>query len=452
MRLLFFNGVNTVGGVQVLVSHNKSHLQFDLGVVRNPGIAPTTSLFNDFVHPRRHDPLRDYLRAGMAPRVQGLFRSGPTGTDPVVTNPPLTGDLPVVSPTYTAQLAAFVSHVHLDHINLLPSVADDVPVIVGQDTEAMINTLVAVGDLPRIGATVETVAPRQSFMVGDLNCQPMPVDHDLPGANGVLVTTPSGNLAYTGDWRHHGAHPERMAAFAEACRDQKVDVLLTEASTIKPKPARPQLSEPQLRERVEHLISSTDGLVGIGVHTANLDRIAALAQAAERNDRNLVLTSDTARRMLAARDHGIVEPGIMKDVYVAEPDEDGTLIDLTAVTADEVAGDKQAFVCESQPATWYRLLDYGLGPDDLYIHANGAPYGGRDPAWPTLLTWAQQLRVRFEVLEAHGHALPDDLEWLVQTIGPSAVIPVHTNHPHLFPDGPWKTVLPERGESIWLNH
>jgi ribonuclease J len=43
------------------------------------------------------------------------------------------------------------------------------------------------------------------------------LDHDVPGASGYLVTTSDGVLAFTGDIRFHGHHPER--SWADVTRD-----------------------------------------------------------------------------------------------------------------------------------------------------------------------------------------------------------------------------------------
>jgi ribonuclease J len=42
------------------------------------------------------------------------------------------------------------------------------------------------------------------------------LDLDVPGASGYLVTASDGVLAFTGDIRFHGHHPERSARRAAA--------------------------------------------------------------------------------------------------------------------------------------------------------------------------------------------------------------------------------------------
>ncbi len=127
MKLTFWNGVDTVGGVQVLASGERGSLIFDLGVVRNPHIAPRRALFNDFVRPRPDSVLADYLRAGMAPRLEGLFdsRYGDGSTDPAVLYSALTADLPLVRTASVGRVAVYVSHLHDDHMALLPFVAPE---------------------------------------------------------------------------------------------------------------------------------------------------------------------------------------------------------------------------------------------------------------------------------------------------------------------------------------
>jgi len=54
------------------------------------------------------------------------------------------------------------------------------------------------------------------------------VDHDVPGASGFLITTPTASIAFTGDHRWHGLHPELTERFADEARG--ADVLIQEAA------------------------------------------------------------------------------------------------------------------------------------------------------------------------------------------------------------------------------
>ena len=49
--------------------------------------------------------------------------------------------------------------------------------------------------------------------VGEIEVEIVPVDHDAYGAAALLIRTPDHFIAYTGDLRLHGYHPERTKEF-----------------------------------------------------------------------------------------------------------------------------------------------------------------------------------------------------------------------------------------------
>lgn len=457
MQLTSFNGLSTVGGVQLLLSSGGGSLLFDLGVVRNPGIAPAKVLFNDFVQPRPSDPLRDLLRAGMAPPVAGLYRTRDDG-DPAWLFRARHGVREVSTPGEDGTLAVFFSHVHDDHMGLLPFVAPDVGIHVSAETGAFHDALVAAGEVPAAGAPLRPVADGDTFSVGDLVVEPVPIDHDIPGCAGLIARDGDVTLAYTGDWRGHGSHPKLVEAFIERCRAAGVDILVTEASTVTGGAPRPSISEHELRERFDRQVATAEGLVTLGFAPRNVERVAALAEISARHDRQLVVRPATARILqeVGWGSEYLVPDGLLADsqVLVLASPEDGAEQavdqDWTMVDVATVAAHREAFVCEIRADERYLWLDLDAGAGDVHVHANGEPFGTTDPVWPTLETWTHQLGMELVVVDSHGHALPEDLRAMVREIAPDVVIPVHTNAPTSFPSGAYEVLLPTAGETIEL--
>ena len=96
-------------------------------------------------------------------------------------------------------------------------------------------------------------------------------------------------------------------------------------------------------------------------------------------------------------------------------------------------------------------LDMAAGPGDMYVHINGYPHGPADPGWQVLQTWTEKLGNRFEAISSHGHALPVDLQWLVDAVRPGLVVPVHTNAPDSFPASSAPVRSVRRGEELSLS-
>lgn len=454
--LRFLSGTTTVGGVQVLVSGGSGRLVFDLGVVGNPAIVRSRALFHSLLPVRDHSALIDYLRAGMAPLIENLYDEALLGTSVaavtehlredgfLLANDPLITD---ISPSATS---VFISHLHEDHMMLLPFVSPRIPVLMSEPGARLHRALVDAKALPPAAASVHGLATGSTRQVGDLTVEVIAVDHDVPGSAGILISTPDGSIAYTGDWRLHGRHPEFMTAFAERCGG--VDVLLTEASTAvpsgTPSTALPNIPEREVVEALDKLLSTSERGVYCSFHERNLERQQEIRDVAATHGRVLVLSARTYEIWRSAATFGFDSLDPSKGGVEVWADDLGA--STGGVTAAEVAADRSAFICEMRRWDRPRMLDVGAGPGDKYVYLNGYPHGPADPGWQVLETWVQALGVQFHAFSSHGHAMPADLQWLVEAIHPGVVVPVHTNAPDCFPATSVPVRAVRRGDEMSL--
>ncbi len=455
--LTFFNGTTTIGGVQASVQAGDSVLFFDFGTTPDP----TGSLFSRSSPPPPVGGLAAHLRAGMAPLVEGLYDpaqlTAAGGSVAAVVEPlsqhgrSLAG-IPVLD--QRGQMAIFVSHNHNDHCALLPFVNPDIPVLMSSDGAALHAGLTYAGVLPGSPATVQGLEEGEHLRIGELDLELIHVDHDVPGAAGFVLQAGDRRIAWTGDWRAHGHQPERMAAFAE--RASGVDLLITEGTTARPdsSPGRP-LSEAELAERVERIISATDGLAFVTPYPRNLRRLASLRDAAAATGRTLVLRPETLHGWRAAIQHGLAGPNpdhgsAPVGVLALGGDENHSTPAGTPVTVDDLRRSRNDFLVELQVPDRWVALAAGAGPGDVLVHTNGEPLGAWAPEWTSLQAWVKTLGLDFVWLDSGGHASPDDLAWLVETVQPGAVAAVHSAHPHLFPRTSVPLILPRRGQSFSL--
>jgi ribonuclease J len=437
-RLTFLGGTSTVGGVQVLARTTSAAVVFDLGVVGNPGVVRDAALFHEFMSPRGTAPLRDYLRAGMAPLLEGLYDDQrlPEGVDRLTS--------PLRRPGYALAgrdvidlagltTAVFVSHLHDDHAGLTSFVSPDVPLLMSEGSARLRPALVAAGELLAGPAPVRALAALEPLLLGDLSLEAVPVDHDIVGASGLLGTTPDGTFAYTGDWRGHGMHPELMERFAERCHG--VDVLLTDSSCTGhlPEKVAHQVPEADVAPWFADVLDRTPGTAYVSVHPRNLERHEALRRVAVAAGRQVVLDPVAARLWSEALAGGVVG-GSLEGVSVWDVGDDRpTPPGLPRVAPSDIASSRDAFVAHLPTRLRPLLLDVGAGPGDTFAHLNGHPFGSDDPHWQVLLTWVRMLGMHLEIVSSHGHALPTDLAHLVEAVRPGMVVPVHTNAPHRFP-------------------
>lgn len=376
--MLTFLATGNPTGLKFVVEHGAARAIFDFGREHAPGRA----LFSLGLEPRPGRELDDLLAVGMAPRLDGVYRAPDGGT------------------------SVFISHMHLDHTYLVRYLDPDVPLYYPAAMEDLREACARSGVVPWRAPKGTPVADREVISCGGIQVQFVAVDHDLPGATGFLIRTPDLTLAYTGDHRWHGLHPELTHAFAKASHG--VDVLIQEAVSLGPREALAsnsppeRLTEAQLIERFDTLLGRTSGLLIANLYPMNRERVAALAQACARHGRRLVLEPQAA--MVAGCAEALTD-------------------------AEAVARDPARYCVGLGFQSLPTLIDLRPPPGSAFLQCDGAPLGVWDPAWTVLVAWTQAFGLEFHHLASSGHSWPDDVVRMVRGVAPGVVMPVHSRAP-----------------------
>lgn len=393
-RLTFLSTGNPTG-LKFTVEHGDDRALFELGIEHSPGGVP----FSMGLRPRRGRLLPDLLAVGMAPPGTGVLGE------------------------WDGRTHLFVSHLHLDHCALAHCVHPSVPLFYPEAAEDLRSACDRVGH-PRWRHPPGTAVPgRGRVTVGAIDVQFMVVDHDLPGAAGFLIRTPDLSIGYTGDHRWHGLHPEVTAAYCEAARG--VDVLVQEGVTLGLSdeetgdlPAREHLSEAGVAEAFARLLDRVSGLVVVNLYPMNRERVHAFGAACAACGRRLLLEPQAA----TIAGWGPVLDGL--ESVVEAPGRHCVQLSF-----------------ESLPA----LIDLGPPPGSVYVHSNGTPLGGFDPAFEVMRSWTRALGLEFVSISSTGHSRAADLERMVARVDPGVVLPVHSRHPEALIVPGVRRLVPESG-------
>jgi ribonuclease J len=412
-RVSFLGGVGVIGSTKILLEQDGWRVLLDMGL----DIPHGHQLLRHPVRPRRGRELADRLRVGEAPQVESLYRPGSVG--------PL--DLATGSDGRTA---VFISHAHLDHIGLSGWVDPDIGVHASPGTARMMAALEDAGSGQEGGRTGFTpLDPGQPVAWGPFEVRRFDVDHDVDGASGYLVRSDAGVLAYTGDIRWHGRHPDRTTGFADAARD--ADFLVVDCTALSADMAVAPRSEAECDAAFAAGIEQTPGLVLATMYPRNVDRVSSFAAIAAERGRTILWPSRLGSFLTA---YGM--PGIRS---------------YDELGLDVVREHPDRYVVQVQPDRFADLLDLPLGPGSLFLHADGEPLGPFDLAWTVMHQWLEFCRTPFAAIRSSGHSSPGDLHRLVARIRPRVVFPLHTAEPYRFvpPPGTLR-VLAERGRTYRL--
>jgi ribonuclease J len=246
------------------------------------------------------------------------------------------------------------------------------------------------------------------------------VDHDVPGASGFLIRTPDLNIAFTGDQRRHGLHPELIDRFAEAARG--CDVLIQEGVFLGLEVEHP-VSEQDVVEGFPDVIGSFAGLVVVNLTPLNRERVAAFGAAAAAAGRRFVM--EAAAATLAGWDGEVVSPEVVA----------------------EARGEPGRFVLQLSYESLPMLIDLAPPKGSVYIHSNGPPLGLFDPAYGVMEAWVRRFGMAFVGLGSSGHAYPEDIVRNVLAIAPGLVMPVHSAAPDRLSVPGIPSLVPEVGRA-----
>jgi len=407
----FYGGVGRIGSTKFVVSQDGYRAVFDLGLLIP---SPQNSLHPAVRLEAGHE-LAARLAFGEAPRLPNLYRQDALEATGLEGG----GD---------GRTALFVSHCHIDHMGLLGWVDPQVPIYAAPETAAMIAALERAGQALEGGSPLLKVLPEgERVQVGPMSVERVAVDHDVPGASGFLVTTDDGVLAYSGDIRLHGRHPDKSLRFAELARGAAA--LVVEGTTLGFDPSITPVLEAAVEEAYDRALAQATGLVLQCVYPRDIERVLAFGEIAASHGREVLWPEEQAKFLTY---YGL--SGVMAL-------DDDALADAASSPAH--------YVVQVSVDHLGRLLHLPFGPGSVCLHANGEPLGPfQQPKWDILQSWLRHLHVPFVPIGTGGHLSPADLDDLVWLIRPETVYPVHTDDPYrLAPPPGSRRVLPEYGRT-----
>ena len=150
-KLTFYGGVNEIGGNKILLQTEDGSILLDFG--RRMG--EYNKFFSEFLVTRSKNALRDMLRLGILPKIDGVYR--PTLVDmtllfeneDVAQKVPLkealdywkTTDVCPCNPEHPAVDGVFVSHAHFDHIQDVSFLDPCIPVYCTEKTKVLAKAM-----------------------------------------------------------------------------------------------------------------------------------------------------------------------------------------------------------------------------------------------------------------------------------------------------------------------
>lgn len=437
-EFVMYAGQRTIGGVIFSVTYGKSRVVLEFGSAYDPA----TAVFDGAVEPRNKNYIRDMLRVGLLPAMDGMYRREDLG------------DLPLVSAEESGlETAVFITHLHLDHMALIGTVAPSVPVYMHHGAVTIERALETVGEGVRtLERTYRDVVPGRSVRVGAIEVLPILCRDTGYRDFAYLITTPDGTVHWTGDLCLHGLEAKRTFDQMELLKERKIDVMLCDCTSfmdsvlslmykdcqnavIEPSREIPagMLSEKEFYEGLYGEIEKrTDGLCAFNFYQRETDDAARFIDWAIRAGRKCVFEPDAAYilyKFFNIRPYVYVPDSARYTAPAAWFTE--LMQNCTVVKNGEIWENPGGYLLQNS----YRHIMELMGlpsAGGAYLHADGIPIGEFDPAYKNMVNIVKKAGfeyVTFFCESYFGHGYPPQVKYFVDEVDPRVLIPCHSYNP-----------------------
>ena len=327
--------------------------------------------------------------------------------------------------------AVILTHGHEDHIGAVPYLLrhkQDIPIVGSQLTLAFIESKLKEH---RITAYTHAVKEGMTEKFGDFSVEFIAVNHSIPDALAVAVTTNAGTILITGDFKMDqlplDGRVTDLNAFARL-GDQGVDLFLVD-STNAEVPGF-VTSEKDIIPTLQQVIGGASGRVIVASFASHVHRVQQIIDVAVRNNRKIAFVGRSmVRNMALASDLGyLTVPGgalISSDEMADLPDDQAVLI-CTGSQGEPMAA--LARIANQDHAI-------SVGPGDTVILASSLIPGNENAVYRIIndLTrlGAHVVHKGNALVHVSGHAAAGELLYCYNIVKPKNVMPIHGEWRHL---------------------
>ena len=328
-------------------------------------------------------------------------------------------------------VAVVLTHGHEDHIGAVPyllRLRQDIPLVGSTLTLALVEAKLKEHRLKPYSLTV---AEGRHEQLGPFALEFVAVNHSIPDALAVAISTPAGRVLHTGDFKMDQLPLDDritdLRAFARL-GEQGVDLFLPD-STNADVPGFTPL-ERDIGPVIESVIAKAPRRVIVASFSSHVHRVQQVLDAAAANGRKVVLMGRSmVRNMGIAADLGYlrVPPGVLLDAKKAADLPDERLVYMSTGSQ----GEPMAVL--ARMANLEHQIE--IGPGDTIILASSLIPGNENAVYRVInglmKLGAKVVHKGNARVHVSGHAAAGELLYCYNILKPRNVMPVHGEVRHL---------------------
>ena len=327
-----------------------------------------------------------------------------------------------------------ITHGHEDHTGALPYLLKDldrpVPVYATKLTLGLIEGKLAEHKIRN--AKLVEIKPGRQVKLGCFTCDFFAVNHSIPGAMGVFLQSPAGNVLHTGDFKLDqspidGVHTDfgALARFGK----MGVDLMMSDSTNARNKSFTP--SEAEVGKALRSIIAQAKGRVIIASFASHIHRMQQICDAAIAAGRKVVVTgrsmvqnTDIARKL----GYLDIDDSDLIDAY----DLKGYPHDKIVVMCTGSQGEPLSALARIASGN-HKTIEIEEG-DTVIISASPVP--GNEKAVTRVINALTKIGADVydksrAMVHVSGHAGAEELKLVLSIVQPKAFMPVHGEALHL---------------------
>lgn len=448
-----YSGLRTIGGVNASVTCGKDRVIFEFGSAYDPA----TAVFDGRIEPRGKNWVRDKLRVGLLPRIDGVYRREDLGDEPLVS-----------AEESDLNTAVFITHLHLDHMALMGMVAPQIPVYLHHNAQIIERALEATGlGVETLERDYCDIVPFEPVHVGAIEVLPILCRDTSYYDFAFLITTPDGTIHWTGDLCLHGTQADKTLRQMELLRERGVDVMLCDCTSfmdsvlslmvpdcdpkkILPDPGLPagMLSEREYYDRLFGRLKDLPGLCVFNYYQREMDDAEQFLKWAEATDRVCAFEPDAAyivHKFFGIEPHVYLPDSPRCEAQRNKPWMQELLAHCTVVTPGEIRANPRGYMVQN---SYEHIMELFSLPcrNGVYLHADGIPIGAFDPAYANMRRIVDMAGFGYMTCFCEnyfGHGYPQQVKYFVDMVNPGVLIPCHSYNPERLLPKDGVQLLPE---------
>jgi len=368
-------------------------------------------------------------------------------------------DLVLPDMTYLAENASridalILTHGHEDHIGAVPWFLREigpVPILGTRFTLALVRGKLDEHRLLGDAELIEVAAGDPPRRVGPFEAEFLRVTHSIPDCVAVALHSPAGTVLHTGDFKFDHLPIGGPAARSDVpglarLGDRGVLVMLGD-STNADVPVSGKRAEEAVGPALASLFATSPGRVIVTTFSSQVDRMQQVVDAAYRDGRVVaVIGRSMVRNVNVARNLGYLKApdGVIISDKEIDRIPDDELVILTTGSQGEPMSALRRMANHAHPRVTIR-------PGDTVVYSSRRIPGNElaiDETINRLVAAGARVVTPDDRSDIHasGHAVRDELAWMLQLVRPRFFAPIHgeARHQVAHADLATKLGIPER--------